>query len=148
MKRSVRFRLALPEWWRIRRQLVKLMPKRTCTDCGFLAFGELEADVEDRIRLDAEVGGRSPIENWRCARNLWDWGLHYSQMNWEALKGEVLYDRRGCRGFLSWNPGHNPAQHFELMRDSRDFRRKLLLGLLPLLYGSIGAGITWLLTRR
>jgi hypothetical protein len=136
------------ERWRIRRQLRKLKPKRTCTDCGFLAFGDVEVDLEDRIRLDSEMGNREPVDNWRCARNLWDWGLHYSVMNWDALRGEVVADRRGCTGFMKWNPGHTPTQHFQLMKESADFRRKLLLGLLPLLYGSIGALVTWLVTRQ
>ena len=74
--------------------------------------------------------------------------MHYSQMDWQALEGEVTYDRRGCRGFFPWNPGQSPTQYFDLMKDSKDFRQKFLLDLLPLLYGSIGAAITWLLTKR
>ena len=131
-------------WRRIRRHLLKLKPKRTCTDCGFLAFGNVEADIEDRTSLDSDLGVRGPVENWRCARNLWDWGLHYQEMNWEALMSETQWDRRGCPGFIKWNPGHTPAQHFDLMRESNEFRRKLVIGLLPLLGVALGAAIAWL----
>ena len=52
-------RLAWLKWWWIRRQLVRLLPKRTCLDCGFLPCGNLEADGMDRERFytDGHIGG-------------------------------------------------------------------------------------------
>lgn len=90
-----------------------------------------------------------PVEKWRCARKLWDWRLHYGEANWEAILGEANGDRRGCSGFLRHTPGVSPADHFKLESEAREFRRKLLLGLLPLVYttvgGTIGVVIGWLL---
>lgn len=86
-----------------------------------------------------------PVENWRCARNLWDWGLHYGEANWDAILGEVNHDRRGCCGFLRHEWGVAPQEHFKLQSDILEFRRKLWLGLLPLVYGTIGVVIGWLL---
>lgn len=133
-------------WWRIRRQLLKLTPKRTCTDCGFLAFGELEADSEMRTMLHTKgaFGFPGPVENWRCARNLWDYGLHYTEPNWDGVLSEVNFDRRSCRSFLRHSPGRSPADHFTLEKEAIDFRRKLWLGLLPLAIGLIAG---WLLKR-
>jgi hypothetical protein len=137
-------------WWRIRRQLLTLTPKRTCTDCGFLAFGDVEADAEARTMLDTKgaFGGLpGPVEKWNCARNLWDWGLHYSEPNWDAVIGETCCDRRGCPGFVRHVWGRTPEEHFTLESDTAEFRRKLVLGLLPLVYGTLGVMIGWLLKR-
>ena len=135
------------EWWRIRRQLLKLKPKRTCTDCGFLAYSDQAASFEDRARFDEEDHGSppGPVENWRCARDLWDWGLYCTQPNWKTVYSEATWDRRGCSGFMKWDPGRTPAQHFDLAKDRTEFRRKLILALLPLLYVSVGTLIGWLL---
>src|SRR4051812_3325861 len=112
-------------WWRVQRQLLKLRPRRTCTDCGFLAFGEFEADAEARTMLDTKgtFGGLpGPVERWRCARNLWDWGLHYGTVNWDAILDEVNDDRRGCPGFLRHDWGLSPQEHFKLQSDRLEFR--------------------------
>ena len=131
----------------MRGQLHRLLPQRTCLDCGFLAFGDQEATAEDRARLytRGQLGGLpGPVNEWRCFRNLWDWGLHYTEPNWDAVLGEVHYNRRACSGFCHHSGGRLPADHFQIEKDSTEFRRKLWLGLLPLLYGSIGAAIAWL----
>ena len=136
-------------WWRIRRKLVKLKPRRTCTDCGFLAFGSEEATSADRIAIDQDgsLGLRGPVGNWCCARKLWDWELHYGAPNWDAVFGEANFDRRGCRHFMRWDPGRSPAEHLQLEREKVEFRRKLWLGFLPLIYSSLGGLVGWLLAR-
>lgn len=137
-------------WRDVRRQLLKLKPMRTCTDCGFLAFGDSEADAASRILLCVTNPVRlpEPVENWQCARKLWHWELDYVAPNWEAVLSEANSDRRGCPGFFGHSPGHSPADHFQLENAAKEFRRKLMLGLLPLLYGSIGAAVGWFLRRH
>ena len=147
-------RLAWLKWWRLGRQLLKLRPKRACTDCGFLAYGDLEATREDRwlIHEEGELGSLpGKVEEWRCARNLWTWGIDYFRPNWEATLDEANRDRRGCRGFFRQIPGRTPAEHLELeresKRDSKEFRRKLWLGLIPLLGVALGVALGWFLRR-
>jgi hypothetical protein len=138
-------------WWATRRQFLKLGPKRTCTDCGFLAYGDQEADAIDRVRLSAHgsFGGPPGLpEKWGCARKLWFAELHYVEPDWAAVFEETDQNRRGCRGFFRQSPGRTPAEHFELEKESIAFRRKLWLGVLPLLYGSVGAAIGWWFSRR
>jgi hypothetical protein len=83
-----------------------------------------------------------------CARKIWDWELHYTIPNWDAILGEVNFDRRGCIGFFRHNPGRSPTEHLKLESQAKEFHRKMVLELLPLLYGTIGGIIGWLLGRR
>jgi len=76
---------------------------------------------------------------------MWVWGLHYTRADWNAISEEIHEDRRDCEGFIRYSPGRTPNDHFKLETDAIEFRRKLWLGLLPLLYGAIGAAIGWLL---
>jgi hypothetical protein len=142
--------LSWQRWWRKRRQWLKLRSVRTCTNCGFLAFGDNEADAASRIQLCTEgkySGLPEPVEKWRCARKLWKWELDYVAPNWEAVLSEANADRRGCPGFFRHSPGRSPAEHLQLENGATEFRRKLMLGLLPLLYASIGGVVGWFLRR-
>ena len=128
--------------------LLKLKTIRTCTDCGFLAFGDNEVDAASRIQLvsgkNLASGLPEPVQKWRCARNLWQWELDYVAPNWEAVLSEANADRRGCPGFLRHSPGRSPAEHFQLETENKEFRRKLVLGLLPLLLGTV---LGWFLKK-
>jgi hypothetical protein len=93
------------------------------------------------------AGPAGPPEQWRCARKLWDWHLHYVSANWDAVFGEVNCDRRGCLHFMKWNPGRDPSEHLKMESGAIDFRRNLVLQLAPVLYGTIGAVVGWLLSR-
>ena len=132
----------------LRRQFRRLTRTRTrtCADCGFLAYGQEEATATDRVLLRSIETGSStspsgPVDRWDCAKHLWQWELLYHEPNWEAVFSEVAHERRDCRGFRKWKPGSNPARHFDMERETADFKRQLVLRLIPLLYGSIGAMI-------
>ena len=83
--------------------------------------------MASRTQLDeSSFGGPpGPVEKWRCARNLWDWELHYARPNWDAVAGEIECDRRGCRGFFRHIPGRTPAEHLELERESKRDRNSV-----------------------
>ena len=146
-------RSRLPSWlkrWRMRPRLLKLKPKRTCLDCGFLAYGDQEADGPDRERFHVlgQLGGYpGEPELWRCFRGQWTAHLHYGGPSWEPVLTEVSWDQRGCRAFRRHSPGRTPAEHLKLEDGAIEFRRKLMLGLLPVLYGSLGAAIGWFLAN-
>ena len=138
------------EWGRIRRQLLKVKPKKTCLDCGFLAYGDDEADAPTRERFytQGQLGGLSgQPEKWRCFRGLWTAHMHYGKPDWEPVLTETGWDRRGCPAFYRHDPGRTPVEHLRLERERVEFRRQLVLKLPPVVYGSLGAIIGWLLTR-
>ena len=150
MGRSARARL--PEIG-VRRWRMHLRLRRTCADCGFLAYGGEEARRVDRVLLvllgSGSSSGKSPsgpAERWSCAKGLWLWELGYTQPDWDVVIDEVAKNRRGCRGFSRWKPGWSPAQHTESEERAVDFRRQLILKMVPkmmaVLYGLIGAAIT------
>ena len=133
--------------WRI--HLRKLRPRRTCGQCGFLAYGDEEARYADRVLLGSGCGSGTspsgPAERWNCAKGLWLWELGYVQPDWGVIFDEVADDRRGCRGFRRWKPGRSAAQHAESEEKTVDFWRQLILKVAPkamsILYGLIGASI-------
>lgn len=140
-------RIRWPKWWEVRRKLVLLKPKRTCTDCGFLAFGDAEADSASRtmIRMEGKCGLPGQVGKWRCARNIWDWEMHYVEANWDAVFSEANFDRRSCRGFFRHSPGRSPREHFQLEDGRLDFRRKLVYTSVGALLGAL---LGWFIGRR
>lgn len=130
----------------------KLRRRRTCAECGFLAYGDGEARLADRLLLGSgSSSGASPsgpAERWDCAKGLWLWELGYIQPDWSVVFDEAAKDRRGCRGFRKWKPGWGPAQHAESEEKSVDFRRQLMLKATPkaiaALCGMIGAALTYI----
>ena len=146
MDRSARAR---PFGIRVRRGLRKLRPRRTCAECGFLAYGEEEARQTDRVLLGCGSGSGTspsgPAERWNCAKRFWLWELSYIQPDWGVVFDEVAKDRRGCRGFRRWKPGWSPAQHAESEERLAGFWRQLILKVTPkamvLLSGLIGVSI-------
>ena len=135
MARSMRARASRIDVRHWRKHLRKLQPRRTCAQCGFLAYGEGEASHHDRVRLGGGYGSgvspSGPAERWKCAKGLWLWELVYVQPDWGVIFDEVTKDRRGCGGFRRWRPGRSPAQHVELEDKSVDFRRQLILAVMP-----------------
>ena len=137
--------------WRMR--LRKLRPRRTCADCGFLAYGDEEARYADRVLLGSGCSSGTspsgPAERWNCAKKLWLRELIYVQSDWGVIFDEVTDDRRGCPGFRWWKHGRSPAQHKESEDKAVDFWRQLALKVAPkamaVLYGLIGGLIAFII---
>ncbi len=118
-----------------------LQRKRTCTDCGFLAYGGAEMDREGRIMLDTrgQAGMFSDVGKVHCFKNEWTWGLHYVEPNWEAVFGELDEDRRDCEGFRRYRSGRSPEAHVAIEDIHGQRRFQALLGLLSFGGALLGA---------
>ncbi len=91
-------------------------PSRICLDCGFLCFGE-NTEVTRPMRIMLAAHGRGVMfdhyEKTECHKNLWDWSLHYSALDFDVLIDEIERNRNKCDGFFKHIAGLTPEQHMQ-----------------------------------
>jgi hypothetical protein len=116
--------------------------RRTCLDCGFLAFmdgGEAGTSARATVAAEGKAGWFQREAAVDCYKRLWNWED-------DAPINIIVYEtnrlRYGCRGFHRYSPGRSPEAHLKLEDEQRSFRRQVLLALvgamLALLAGAIG----------
>ena len=130
--------------------------ERTVTDAGSSSSPSARAMVRDLIRhcgvtlslasvgrllsLIAAVLLRSietgsstspsgPVDRWHFGlRSICGSGsCCTTNLTAQAVFSEVAHERRDGRGFRKWKPGSNPARHFDMERETADFKRQLVL---------------------
>jgi hypothetical protein len=92
-----------------------LKRKCTCTDCGFLGFGNQEVTATPRYLLALEgQAGLPDITTLYCYRHLW---VGYESLyvgHDDRAKVEEVNEPRRCEGFVRYVPGFNPKEHLDL----------------------------------
>ena len=131
-------------WRQIRR---RFQPRRTCIECGFLAFSDgTEAGKSARltVRTEGAFGWFSDEAAIDCAKHMWHWG-DYSPF--VTIIDEANRSRWGCSGFLKYHAGRSPKAHL-LLEDERRERnyQGWLLPVLAFLGGTL-LGV-WLASWR
>lgn len=120
--------------------------KRTCGQCGFLAWGTHEATRVERNLLNSVrfVAGAPP--RLKCTKRLWRVS---APPEWATLSDQVQM-ARCCSGYLRWRPGRSPEQHCAIEDKTVEFRRQMILktvpSLLKVLYAVLIA-LSFLLVR-
>ena len=143
-----------PRRWRItlrsslRRFRYRYLRRRTCLDCGFLAFADgAEADqsVRRTVAAKGSAGWFQDEGAVNCFRHLWNWE---DDAPINIIVYETSVPRTSCSGFHWHSPGRSPKEHMTLEDERRSFRRQLRLALLSFLGAILGAMLgAWIGTR-
>ena len=112
----------------------------TCLDCGFLAMGDEEVSLSNRILLHCRgSAGCPPLEEIRCFRSLWvDYDLAYVGTNADGIFDEILMQRRHCPGFFRYKPSWSPKEHQDLLLKSEERKEKIWGYILATAVGALG----------
>lgn len=134
-KRKVPGRLS--RW--LKRASDRLRGRHRCLDCGFLSFDGHEASLAVQCIISA--GGKA---GWfskekedavDCYKRLWFWDVGGGL---DVIIYEANRRRSRCRGFHRHVPGRSPQDHLRLEDEERDFRRRLVLVVVPALIAILG----------
>ncbi len=128
---GVTLRNRLSRWLRRMSYLWSPRHRHSCLKCGFLSFDRREASSDVRFTVAAK-GTASWFLNENavdCYKRLW---LSEFSQGAELAIYEANRPRFHCAGFVTHLAGRSPEQHLKLEDENREFRRKLILSLIPI----------------
>ena len=128
---------------RLRRKLQRIKynwsprNRNICLKCGFLSVNGHEAGADDRrtIAAKGQAGWFANSVVVDCYKKLWIWDADPEIM----VTTEANRPRFRCAGFRRHSPGRSPESHLKLEDESREFRRRVGLGIIPFLGALLGA---------
>ena len=114
--------------------------RRTCLECGFLAFddgSEIAQGARWTIAAKGSDGWFTKEDAVNCFKHLWDWR---DDSAFNIIVHEANRVHR-CASFLRYAPGRSPKEHMALEDEHRSFRQQFLLALLAFFGAMVGAWI-------
>jgi len=135
-KLELKLRNRLSHWFQRASYLWSPRRRNSCLKCGFLSFDGSEASTDVRLTVAAEghagwFVNESAVD---CSKHLWSWeGDGPSVAIHEANR-----QRFHCVGFRRHSPGRSPQDHLKLEDEDREFRRKVILVVVPTLITLLG----------
>ncbi len=138
-------------FWRkwLRRPWDLIANRHNCLKCGFLAFdseNETSQGARSTIAAEGEAGWFVKEDQIDCYRRLWFWDSGEAPIS--IIIFEANRPRFSCSGFQKYSPRRSPKEHLRLEDESREFRRRKVLGLIAFLGALLGALIGAFLGRK
>jgi len=89
------------------------------------------------------------IETCRCIKSLWiGFDLDHGSPVVGEILNEVHEDRRGCQGFLQYEPGSSPHEHRDLYFSKRQARTNVFIGFIGWALGILSTLLcAWLMRK-